>query len=54
MCVDSSLSPDGGKGVFRRHSKTAGAGRVLYTSFHQEPGISLEQERVLELLMFEL
>jgi hypothetical protein len=32
----------------------AGAGRVIYTSFHQEPGISLEQERVLELLMFEL
>lgn len=31
-----------------------GAGRVIYTSFHQEPGISLEQERVLELLMFEL
>jgi hypothetical protein len=32
----------------------AGAGRVIYTSFHQEPGISLAQERVLELLMFEL
>lgn len=32
----------------------AGAGRVIYTSFHQEPGISQAQERVLELLMFEL
>lgn len=32
----------------------AGAGRVIYTSFHQEPGISVQQERVLELLMFEL
>ena len=32
----------------------SGAGRVIYTSFHQEPGISLAQERVLELLMFEL
>ena len=32
----------------------AGAGRVIYTSFHQEPGISIAQERVLELLMFEL
>ena len=33
---------------------SAGAGRVIYSSFHQEPGISLAQERVLELLMFEL
>lgn len=32
----------------------AGAGRVIYTSFHQEPGISPAQERVLQLLMFEL
>ena len=32
----------------------AGAGRVIYTSFHQEPGISAAQERVLQLLMFEL
>jgi hypothetical protein len=31
-----------------------GAGRVLYTSFHQEPGINLDQERILQLLMFEL
>lgn len=32
----------------------SGAGRVIYTSFHQEPGISPAQERVLQLLMFEL
>lgn len=32
----------------------AGAGRVIYTSFHQEPGISEAQERVLDFLMFEL
>ena len=32
----------------------AGAGRVLYTSFHQEPGVNQNQERVLQLLMFEL
>ncbi len=32
----------------------AGAGRVLYTSFHQEPGVNQQQERVLQLLMFEL
>lgn len=32
----------------------AGSGRVIYTSFHQEPGISPAQERVLQLLMFEL
>ena len=31
-----------------------GAGRVLYTSFHQEPGVNQQQERVLQLLMFEL
>jgi hypothetical protein len=31
-----------------------GAGRVLYTSFHQEPGVNQNQERVLQLLMFEL
>jgi hypothetical protein len=31
-----------------------GGGRVLYTSFHQEPGINLDQQRILQLLMFEL
>jgi Carboxypeptidase regulatory-like domain len=31
-----------------------GAGKVLYTSFHQEPGINFDQERILQLLMFEL
>lgn len=31
-----------------------GSGRVLYTSFHQEPGINPEMERVLQLLIFEL
>lgn len=31
-----------------------GAGKVLYTSWHQEPGINLESERVLQLLVFEL
>jgi hypothetical protein len=31
-----------------------GQGKVIYTSFHQEPGINLTMERVLQLLMFEL
>jgi hypothetical protein len=31
-----------------------GAGRVLFTSFHQEPGINPDMERVLQLLIFEL
>ena len=31
-----------------------GAGRVLFTSFHQEPGINPDMERVLRLLIFEL
>jgi len=33
---------------------TLGAGKVLYTSWHQEPCINLESERVLQLLVFEL
>lgn len=31
-----------------------GDGRVVYSSFHQEPGIGIEQEEVLKLIMFEL
>jgi len=31
-----------------------GAGRVLFTSFHQEPGINPDMQRILQLLMFEL
>jgi hypothetical protein len=31
-----------------------GEGKVIYTSFHQEPGIAVAQERVLQLLVFEL
>jgi hypothetical protein len=31
-----------------------GQGRVIYTSFHQEPGINQQMERVLQLLVFEL
>jgi hypothetical protein len=31
-----------------------GEGRVVYSSFHQEPGIGAEQEEVLKLIMFEL
>lgn len=31
-----------------------GDGRVVYSSFHQEPGIGVEQEEVLKLIMFEL
>ena len=33
---------------------SAGQGRVLYTSFHQEPGVDSATERLLQLLMFEL
>jgi hypothetical protein len=33
---------------------TFGGGHVLYTSFHQEPGVNQAQERVLQLLMFTL
>lgn len=33
---------------------THGDGRVLYTSWHQEPGINVEAERLLQLLVFEL
>jgi hypothetical protein len=35
-------------------SFAAGEGKVVYTSFHQEPGINLDMERVLQLLIFEL
>lgn len=31
-----------------------GQGKVIYTSFHQEPGINVQMERVLQLLVFEL
>lgn len=31
-----------------------GQGKVVYTSFHQEPGINEQMERVLQLLVFEL
>jgi hypothetical protein len=31
-----------------------GEGRVVYSSFHQEPGLSDDQELILRLLMFEL
>ena len=31
-----------------------GSGRVLFTSFHQEPGINPDMQRVLQLLIFEL
>ena len=33
---------------------TAGQGRVIYTSFHQEPGVDSATARLLQLLMFEL
>jgi hypothetical protein len=31
-----------------------GEGRVVYSSFHQEPGIGQDQENVLKMIMFEL
>ena len=31
-----------------------GAGRVIYSSFHQEPGIGADQEQVVRLILFEL
>lgn len=31
-----------------------GQGDVIYTSFHQEPGLNLDAERLLQLLVFEL
>jgi hypothetical protein len=31
-----------------------GQGKVIYTSFHQEPGLNLDAERLLQLLVFEL
>lgn len=31
-----------------------GEGRVIYTSFHQEPGLNVAAERLLQLLVFEL
>ena len=33
---------------------THGAGKVVYSSFHEEPGIGAGQEQILKLLMFEL
>ena len=33
---------------------TLGQGKVIYTSFHQEPGANPTLEQVLRLLMFEL
>jgi hypothetical protein len=33
---------------------TYGAGRVIYSSFHQEPGIGADQEQVVRLILFEL
>lgn len=33
---------------------SAGQGKVIYTSFHQEPGLNLDAQRVLQLLVFEL
>lgn len=33
---------------------TVGQGNVIYTSFHQEPGVNATLEQVLRLLMFEL
>lgn len=35
-------------------SFAVGEGKVVYTSFHQEPGINQQMERVLQLLVFEL
>ena len=32
----------------------AASGKVVYSSFHQEPGINVDQERILQLLMFQL
>jgi hypothetical protein len=31
-----------------------GDGRVIYSSFHQEPGIGIDQEQVVRLILFEL
>ncbi len=31
-----------------------GNGKVVYSSFHQEPGINIQQEQVLQLLVFQL
>ncbi len=31
-----------------------GEGKVIYTSFHQEPGLNVDAERLLQLLVFEL
>jgi hypothetical protein len=33
---------------------SAGQGEVIYTSFHQEPGLNVDAERLLQLLVFEL
>ena len=31
-----------------------GEGKVVFSSFHQEPGVNIQQEQVLRLLMFQL
>ena len=31
-----------------------GEGRVTFSSFHQEPGINVQQEQILHMLMFML
>lgn len=36
------------------HPGGASGGKVVYSSFHQEPGINVDQERILQLLMFQL
>lgn len=36
------------------HPNGANSGKVVYSSFHQEPGINVDQERILQLLMFQL
>ncbi|MCC7074578.1 MAG: carboxypeptidase regulatory-like domain-containing protein [Deltaproteobacteria bacterium] len=36
------------------HPGGATGGKVVYSSFHQEPGINVDQERILQLLMFQL
>ncbi len=36
------------------HPGGASGGKVVFSSFHQEPGINVDQERILQLLMFQL
>lgn len=54
-------SGTGGTGAIENNPHTllyrpggAGSGKVIYSSFHQEPGINVDQERILQLLMFQL